>query len=176
MTSETNGYLNEQEPKRWQVCLKGSKNIDIGVFKLFGSHHLTLREDSLEEGMATQSSILAWRIPWTEEPGGLQSMGSHRVGHDWSNLAHLTLNPVNTTEISGISLGEAKGRHTSHCPVTSTLTLGGLKDSGTELRVMSYIHHWLKRKHWNWFISPCYLTLYHMLRVFEKFFNPATFS
>ena len=34
------------------------------------------REDSLEEGMATHSSILAWRIPWTEEPGGLQSMGS----------------------------------------------------------------------------------------------------
>ena len=39
-------------------------------------------EDPLEEGMATHSSILAWRIPWTEEPGGLQSMGSHRVGHD----------------------------------------------------------------------------------------------
>ena len=37
---------------------------------------------ALEEGMATHSSILAWRIPWTEEPGGLQSMGSHRVGHD----------------------------------------------------------------------------------------------
>ena len=34
-------------------------------------------EDPLEEGMATHSSILAWRIPWTEEPGGLQSMGSH---------------------------------------------------------------------------------------------------
>ena len=39
-------------------------------------------EDPLEEGMATQSSILAWRIPWTEEPSGLQSMGSQRVGHD----------------------------------------------------------------------------------------------
>ena len=36
---------------------------------------------SSEEGMATHSSILAWRIPWTEEPGGLQSMGSQRVGH-----------------------------------------------------------------------------------------------
>ena len=36
----------------------------------------------LEEGMATYSSILAWRIPWTKEPGGLQSMGSHRVRHD----------------------------------------------------------------------------------------------
>ena len=39
-------------------------------------------EDPLQKGMATHSSILAWRIPWTEEPGGLQSMGSQRVGHD----------------------------------------------------------------------------------------------
>ena len=39
-------------------------------------------EDLLEEEMATHSSILAWRIPWTEEPGGLQSRGSQRVGHD----------------------------------------------------------------------------------------------
>ena len=40
------------------------------------------REDPLEKEMATHSSILAWRIPWMEEPGGLQSMGSQRVGHD----------------------------------------------------------------------------------------------
>ena len=39
-------------------------------------------EDPLEKEMATHSSILTWRIPWTEEPGGLQSMGSQRVGHD----------------------------------------------------------------------------------------------
>ena len=39
-------------------------------------------EDPLEKGMATHSSSLAWRIPWTEEPGGLQSMGSQRVRHD----------------------------------------------------------------------------------------------
>ena len=39
-------------------------------------------EGSLEEGMATHSSILAWRIPWTEGPGGLQSMGSQTVRHD----------------------------------------------------------------------------------------------
>ena len=43
---------------------------------------------SLEEGMATHRSILAWRIPWTEEPGGLQSIGSHKVGNDWSDLVH----------------------------------------------------------------------------------------
>ena len=43
---------------------------------------LTLHFHALEEEMATHSSVLAWRIPWTEEPGGLPSMGSHRVGHD----------------------------------------------------------------------------------------------
>ena len=41
-----------------------------------------VREDALEEGMATHSSILAWRIPWTEEPGRLPSMGLQRVKHD----------------------------------------------------------------------------------------------
>ena len=40
------------------------------------------QEDSLEGEIATHSSILAWRIPWTEEPGRLQSIGSQRVGHD----------------------------------------------------------------------------------------------
>ena len=40
------------------------------------------QEDPLEKGMATHSSILAWSIPWIEEPSGLQSMGSQRVGHD----------------------------------------------------------------------------------------------
>ena len=39
------------------------------------------QKDPLEKGMATQSSILAWRIPWTKEPGGLQSMGSHKEEH-----------------------------------------------------------------------------------------------
>ena len=39
-------------------------------------------DDPQEKGMATHSSMLAWRIPWTEEPGGLQSMESQRVGHD----------------------------------------------------------------------------------------------
>ena len=44
-------------------------------------------EDPLDEGVATHSSILTWRIPWTEEPGGLRSMGLQRVGHNWSNWA-----------------------------------------------------------------------------------------
>ena len=43
------------------------------------------QEDPLKKEMAAHSSILVWRIPWTEEPGGLQSMGSRTVGHAWSN-------------------------------------------------------------------------------------------
>ena len=46
------------------------------------------QEDPLEEGMATHSSIVSWRIPWTEEPGGLQTTGAQRVRYDWSNLIH----------------------------------------------------------------------------------------
>ena len=56
-------------------------------------------EDSMEKGMAIHSSILAWRIPWTEEPGKLQSIGFQRVGHDWTIKTHthtvsLSLNPI----------------------------------------------------------------------------------
>ena len=54
-------------------------------------------EDPLEKEMATHSSILAWRIPWTEEPGGLQSMELQRVGHDLA---------TNTHSVSGIFIVE----------------------------------------------------------------------
>ena len=50
------------------------------------------REDTLEKEMATHSSILVWRIPWTEEPGGLQSTGSQRVGHDSETSFSLSKN------------------------------------------------------------------------------------
>ena len=58
--------------------------------------------------MAVLSSILAWRIPWTEEPGGLQSMGSQRVGHDWSDLAAAAAPP--SVLYSGLST-----QHPPHC-------------------------------------------------------------
>ena len=59
----------------------------------------------LEKEMATHSSTLAWRIPWTEEPGGLQSMELQRVGHDWSKLAHThyAMEHVNNNNIYGTS-------------------------------------------------------------------------
>ena len=47
------------------------------------------QEDPLEKGMATHSSIPAWRIPWTEEPGGLQFTGSQRIRHDWATKTHM---------------------------------------------------------------------------------------
>ena len=49
------------------------------------------REDPLEKEMATHSSVLAWRIPWTEEPGGLQSTGSQKVRHNWATSLSLSL-------------------------------------------------------------------------------------
>ena len=51
----------------------------------------TFHFHTLQNEMATHSSVLAWRIPRTGEPGGLPSLGSHRVGHDWSDLAAMTI-------------------------------------------------------------------------------------
>ena len=57
-------------------------------------------EDPLEEGRATHSSILAWKMPWIEEPGRLQSMGSQRAGHDQGNLAYMLADTwVHTTAL-----------------------------------------------------------------------------
>ena len=65
----------------------------------------TFHFHALEKEMATHSSVLAWRIPGIGEPGGLPSMGSHRVGHDWSNLAHTPLEEKRTRT-------DNKGTHT----------------------------------------------------------------
>ena len=79
------------------------------------------QEDPLEKELATHSSILAWRIPLTEEPGRLQSMGLQRVVHDWSNLAQHSTAPRKETQTWALhwkfkffSLGQ---------PVTLTLTM-----------------------------------------------------
>ena len=59
--------------------------------------HSLSQEDPLEKGMATHSSILAWRIPWIEEPGGLQSLGSWRIKHNWATY---TFNPNHSDRCS----------------------------------------------------------------------------
>ena len=56
-------------------------------------------QDCLEEDMASHSSILAWRSPWTGEPGSLLSVGWHRVGHDWSNLACTSLHALQSPSL-----------------------------------------------------------------------------
>ena len=66
------------------------------------------QEDPLEKGMATYSNILAWRIPWTEEPGGLQTMGSERVRHDWA------INTANQLQKEIINHSSEKYLYLSH--------------------------------------------------------------
>ena len=61
---------------------------------------------ALEKEMATHSSVLAWRIPGTAEPGELPSMGSHRVGHDWSDLA----------AAAALNIYILSSLHVQHCP------------------------------------------------------------
>ena len=58
------------------------------------------RDNPLEKGMATHSSILAWRIPWTEEPGRLQSTGLQRVRHDWATTTHTFTPTASTLKVS----------------------------------------------------------------------------
>ena len=71
-------------------------------------------EDPLKEGMATHSNILAWRIPWTEEPGRLQSMGSQRVEHDWASFTFIR-------EKATESWSELRSKQwTSNSQITST--------------------------------------------------------
>jgi len=61
------------------------------------------REDPLEKEVATHSSILAWRIPWSEEPGGLQSIGLQRIGHDLIILAKSPSRVQNTDHQNSIT-------------------------------------------------------------------------
>ena len=68
--------------------------------KLICSYLLFDLIHNLEKEMATHSSTLAWKIPWTEEPDRLQSMGSQRVGHNWVTSLHLIHNPVNALQNS----------------------------------------------------------------------------
>ena len=67
----------------WQASVHGVAKSQTRLIELTFTFHF----HALEKEMATHSNVLAWRIPGMAEPGGLLSMGSHRVGHDWSDLA-----------------------------------------------------------------------------------------
>ena len=79
-------------------CPENPRDGDSGALLSMGSQSQTWLSDftftfhfhALEKEMATHSSVLAWRIPGMGEPGGLPSLGSHRVGHDWSDLTAAT--------------------------------------------------------------------------------------
>ena len=74
---------NTMDGEAWWAAVHG---VTEGQTRL-SDFSFTFHFHALEKEMATHSSVLAWRIPGTEEPGGLPSMGLHRVGHDWSDLA-----------------------------------------------------------------------------------------
>ena len=69
------------------------------------------QKDPLEKGMAAHSSILAWRILWTEEPSGLHSMGSQRVEHDQNSLVHTLLKANKATLCYSTKLSSRDGGH-----------------------------------------------------------------
>ena len=75
-----------ENPVDGGACYAAVRGVAEGRLRL-SDFIFTFHFHALEKEMATHSSVLAWRIPGTGEPGGLPSMGSHRVGHDWSDLA-----------------------------------------------------------------------------------------
>ena len=77
---------NPMDGGAWQATVHGVAKSRTWLSDFTFTFHF----HALEKEMATHSSVLAWRIPEMAEPGGLPSMGSHRVGHDWSNLAAST--------------------------------------------------------------------------------------
>ena len=81
--SSTLTWKNPMDGGAWKAAVHG---VTEGQTQL-SDFTFTFHFYALEKEMATHSSVLAWRIPATEKPGGLPSMGSHRIGHDWSDLA-----------------------------------------------------------------------------------------
>ena len=73
-------FINRRYINNWfHISNNESQEQRIIIFKV-----LREKKKKMEKGVTTHSSILAWRIRWTEEPGGLQAMGLQRVGHDWA--------------------------------------------------------------------------------------------
>jgi len=70
--------MKSAHPWLYQAQIKNLPAVQETLVQYLG------KEDFLEKGMTTLSNIPAWRIPWTEQPGGLQSIASQRIGHDWA--------------------------------------------------------------------------------------------
>ena len=81
---------NPMDGGAWKAAVHGVENSRTWLSNFTFTFHF----HALEKEMATHSSVLAWRIPGTEDPRGLPSAGSHRVGHDWSDLAAAAALPL----------------------------------------------------------------------------------
>ena len=119
LTTEPCGRRNHWSRFGLQASTHWASSVVLGIKNLFANAgdlrdtrvRSLGREDPLEEGMATHSSILAWRIPWTEEPGGLQSMGSQKAEHNRAHT-HTTHNihcPKRCTDTASYSHGFREG-------------------------------------------------------------------
>ena len=87
----------QQIDKIYKICSKICMFQPIhsqGESKQTGNLRFSINSISTEKAMAPHSSTLAWKIPWTEEPGGLQSMGSRRIGHNWVTSLHFSLSCI----------------------------------------------------------------------------------
>ena len=110
----------------------------------------TIHFHALQKEMATHSSIPAWRIPGTGEPGGLPSMGSHRVGHDWSDWAAAAY-CIFIASVSFPSFWQVVATlwcsvHTSHCVGFSCLVAQALEHAGFSSFTSCALDLWLR----NW--------------------------
>ena len=117
-------FLTFDMVKNLESCIKYRfyQSVDLGVESR--NHHSKQVAHRREKEVATHSSVLAWRILWTEEPGGLLSMGLHRVGHDWSDLACMH------------ALGKEMATHSSILTwrIPGTEEPGGLPSVGSQSR------------------------------------------
>ena len=93
-------------------------------------------EDPLEEGIATHSSIPSWRIPWTEEPGEVQFMGSQRVRHDWGDSAHTHLPHALAL---ARDLGRGRAHHVQDAGTTVRRLLALWPQGGAELPLLEAV-------------------------------------
>ena len=120
----------------------------------------TFHFHALEKEMATHSSVLAWRIPGTAEPGGLLSMGSHRVRHDWSNLA------------AAAAAGDEELTHWKRPWCWEALRAGGEGDNrGWDIWMASltrYTWVWVNSRSWWWTGRPDVLQFMGSQRVWHN--------
>ena len=103
------------------------------------------QEDPLEKEMATHTSILAWRIPWTEEPGRLQSMGSQRVRHDWATSLHFTSLHTNTSRIGRESFHFALASTENYHLTKISANLTGEKAMATHSSTLAWKIQWTEK-------------------------------